>query len=54
MDNMFDDIAKDQVSSMVQKALHGSDDGELFLQDVEEALYFPIKTKRGDNYNALQ
>ena len=32
MDNMFDDIAKDQVSSMVQKALHGSDDGELFFE----------------------
>jgi hypothetical protein len=33
---------------------YNPDDGELFLQDVEEALYFPIKTKRGDNYNALQ
>ena len=32
MDNMFDDIGKDQVSSMVQKALHGSDDGELFFE----------------------
>ena len=32
MDNMFDDIGRDQVSSMVQKALHGSDDGELFFE----------------------
>ncbi len=32
---------------------HPSDENS-FLQDVEEALYFPIKTKRGDNYNALQ
>ena len=32
MDNLFDDIGKDQVSSMVQKALHGSDDGELFFE----------------------
>jgi TldD protein len=29
---MFDDIGRDQVSSMVQKALHGSDDGELFFE----------------------
>ncbi|MBT5663061.1 MAG: metalloprotease TldD [Alphaproteobacteria bacterium] len=32
MDNMFDDIEKDQVSSMVQEALNGSDDGELFFE----------------------
>ena len=32
MDNMFDDIGRDQVSSMVQKALHESDDGELFFE----------------------
>ena len=32
MDNMFDDIGRDQVSSMVQKALHVSDDGELFFE----------------------
>ena len=30
------------------------DDGDVFLQDVKEALYFPIKTKTGENYNALQ
>jgi len=30
------------------------DDGDMFLQDVKEVLYFPIKTKAGDNYNALQ
>ena len=28
MDNMFDDIEKDKVSSMVQEALKGLDDGE--------------------------
>ena len=32
MDNMFDDIEKDKVSSMVQEALKGSDDGELFFE----------------------
>mgnify|MGYP003309540557 CR=1 FL=1 len=32
MDNMFDDIEKDQVSSMVQEALKGSDNGELFFE----------------------
>ena len=29
-------------------------DKDSFLHDVEDALYFPIKTKRGDNYNVLQ
>ena len=32
MDNMFYDIEKDQVSSMVQEALNGSYDGELFFE----------------------
>tara|TARA_B100000497_G_scaffold15271_1_gene17631 strand:- start:611 stop:2035 length:1425 start_codon:yes stop_codon:yes gene_type:complete len=32
MDNMFDDIGEDQVSSMVQEALNGSDEGELFFE----------------------
>ena len=30
------------------------EDGDTFLNDVEEALRFPIKTKSGDNYNELQ
>lgn len=40
MDNMFDDIEKDQVSSMVQEALNGSDDGELFLKPLQANHFF--------------
>ena len=40
MDNMFDDIEKDKVSSMVQEALKGSDDGELFLKQHQANHFF--------------
>ena len=52
MDNIFDDIEKDQVSHMVQEALHGSDEGELFFENTpSESFLFDDGRLKNANFD---